>query len=55
MKPQGVKEFVSAFKWYTLVTLLLVLSVLFLPLPESPFFLGGALAIILWVLTRYLS
>ncbi|WP_336021785.1 hypothetical protein [Halobellus salinisoli] len=49
---QGVKEFVPEFKWWALLILLLALSALFLPLPESPFFLGGSLAIILWILKK---
>ena len=49
---QGVKEFVPVFKWWILVILLLALSAILLPLPESPLFLGGSLAIILWILKK---
>ncbi len=52
---QEVKKLVLAFKRWVLVIILLILATLFLPLPESPFLLGGALAIILWLLKRYLS
>jgi hypothetical protein len=42
-------------KQWLLVLLLSIYLFLFFPLPESPFFLGGTLAVILWLVERALE
>ncbi len=43
------------FGAWLLVVLLLVLSAILLPLPESPFLLGASLAVVLWLTRSYMS
>ncbi len=49
MKLMAFSRRSSVFKQWLLVLLLFSYLFLFFPLPESPFFLGATLAIILWI------
>jgi hypothetical protein len=52
---RGVGELVpTSIRWIS-ATLLLVLSALLLPFPESPLLLGAVLAVVLWAFKRYRS
>lgn len=52
---QGARELVPTLTWWILAILLLAFSALLLPLSESPFFFGASLALIFWILRKYLS